>query len=456
MRRYERLVAAVVLASLVGGALLAERAGPRQRAELSPGEARSTTWICPHGGGGGWTGTIAVANPGPRPVQARISGLGPSGDVRPQAFSVAGGTQVLRPMDASDRGSASVVEVFGGGPGGAWQISAGGQDRGLGVEPCTPSGGTQWYATGMPTTEGERSFLIVTNPFGSTAIVDVTLVSPDAPPVRDPGLTDVSVAPGRSVALSVSDVLPGKASTAAVVQTSTGRIAVGALVVTDGGGVRSTVAGTSLAPTWVLPAGGGAGRSTLSVGVLEDQVVRFSAVLRSDNDPQPAGGLVEVRQVPLSAATYPVIIAAASSVDVLAGSPVVVALSAEGQGIDDAATSGVMSPAPSWLVVPTTLEEPWFPGLVVANPSEEDVVVALRLIPEEGEGTLKTTTLTVGAGQVAAVPAGFLAQAPRASVLVQASGPVVALGASTSTGRLGVAFYALAVGLPVPAWALPA
>jgi hypothetical protein len=67
-----------------------------------------------------------------------------------------------------------------------------------------------------------------------------------------------------------------------------------------------------------------------------------------------------------------------------------------------------------------------------------------------------TVRATVPAGSVFAAPSEFLLQSARASVLVAADGPVVALSASTSGGKDGLSLYGLAMGVPVPAWALVA
>jgi hypothetical protein len=453
--RSTRLWAAVAVAITIGGAVVAGRAGPREHAPATAGAARSSTWICPHGGGRDWTGAVIIANPGTEPLQARIRGLAPDGASAARGFDVPPASQVIRDVPATVRGSATVVEVFGGWAGVGWQVRAGGEERGLGVEPCAASAGEAWYVAGMPTLEGERSFLIVANPFAVVAIVDVALFSPDAPPVRDPDLTDLAVAPGGSVALPVSGVLPGKASAAAAVTASTGRVALGALTVTDAGGVRSILGSSVTSTSWSLPMGAGANQATLSIGVIDDAAVRFSAVLRTDESPRPAGGLVNIRQAGTSASLYPVATTSASSVDVLAVAPVVAALSAEGQGMDDAATGGAVAPAPDWLVISTVQEEPRFPGVVVVNPSDTAVEVVASTVGTGEAQASASSTITVGPGRAAHLPAAFLARDPTASVLVRASGPVVVVGASTSSGSEGVAQYALAIGLPVPAWSLP-
>jgi len=218
-------------------------------------------------------------------------------------------------------------------------------------------------------------------------------------------------------------------------------------VVSDAGGVRSALASSTRSDAWIMPTGLGTGQSTLSIGVLGDSAVRFSGVLRTDANPRPASGLIDVRQVPASTAIYPIIATQASSVDVTAEAPLVAALSAEGQGTDDAATGGTVATAPDWLVLPTTTDDPAHRTVVLVNPASSDAEIVVRLLGGSGQGP---TTLTVPAGRAVALPRDLWSAAPGAAVLVRAGGPVVALGVSASSGSDDG--YALAMGEPVPAW----
>jgi hypothetical protein len=443
---------ALTLVVLLGGATWAARTGSAVRPAAAGGQARSATWICPHGGGERWTGTVAVAAAGAEDVHARVRSLGAGGSVVAGSFSVPAGTQVLHPVEAGERGSATVVDVFGGWAGVGWQVRADGDDHGLGVEPCTPVAGQTWYTAGLPTGVGERAFLTVTNPFAAVAIVDVTIYAPDAPPVRDPDLTDLTVPAGSSVSVPVTPVVPGKAATAVSVTASTGRVAVGALTVDRAGGVGSTLGSTSLGTSWILPSGWGAGQATLTVGVLGEEAVRLDAPMRSQEGLEAGAGLIDARQPALSAAAYPFLTTDVASVELRAAEPVVAALRAVGEGADQAATAGVGAPASDWLVVPTVQEEPRTPGVVLVNAGTEEVQAQVSLVGATG-ASAEPVTITVAAGQTGRVPPSFLGADPTASVLVRADGPLAALGASTSSGRQGIALYAFAIGIPVPAWA---
>jgi hypothetical protein len=75
----------------------------------------------------------------------------------------------------------------------------------------------------------------------------------------------------------------------------------------------------------------------------------------------------------------------------------------------------------------------------------------VTLLHVGGESVGDTIEVSVPAGQTAAVPRSFLAKDHTAAALVEASGPIIALGAGTA----GSSRYAMALGVPVPAGALP-
>src|SRR4029453_3787295 len=147
-----------------------------------------------------------------------------------------------------------------------------------------------------------------------------------------------------------------------------------------------------------------------------------------------------------------IISSGASSVDVASagGVPIVAALRAIGRAGDAAATGGAPSPAPAWVVTPTLTSGLAHPGIVGVNPGGAGVHVTLQLLTRGTAEPGPQTTITVMPGRTAAAPPGFLQQAPVASVLVKASGDVVALGTSTSGGKRGLGSYASAIGVPVP------
>jgi hypothetical protein len=290
------------------------------------------------------------------------------------------------------------------------------------------------------------------NPYGSRATFDVTLFAPNRPPLRSDPLSNIVLPPRRSVALPLNAV-EGEATVGAKVDAKIGRVATAGLGVTESGGVRSVLAVPAAAPSWHLPGAGSAGQSALSVFVPGEDNVVFDATLLSGQDERPAGDLNAQQQDPLSARLYPLVTSGPSSIGVATtnGSLIVPAVRASGQRNDAAATIGVAAAGPQWVVTPTVGAEPSQPGLVIANPGDEDVRVVLRLLTP-GAGDFAEREIVVPAHSAVGAPKGLLESSPQASVLVTSEGgDVVAAGASESGGIHAILLFALAAGIPVPA-----
>ena len=445
------VLALVTAALVVGGGIAADRIGPAEPAPASAGEAPSWTWSCPHGGGPGWEGVVTLANPGGQPARARIAALSSSGSREVDVVTVPAGGEVLQPVPATRRESATFVEAFGSWLAVGWMVRAEDPDNGLSAEPCTPEAGTAWYTTETSTEDGEDAFLVIANPFAADAVFDVVLFSPDNPPLRDPDLTDLVLKGGRSMALTMSEKVVGEEAVGAFLQAKVGRVAVGTLGVTEGGGVRGVLGTMAPSTVWHLPTGAGAGQSTLVTLVPGDQGVRFGGTLLSEGEPQAAGDLVEAQQQGTSTQVAPVITRGPSSIvlKTLGDEPLVTAQRAEGQSADDAATGGIVTPATTWVVLPTVFDEPSFPGLVIANPGTESVTVTLRLLAPDGTAA-KEASFDLEPSATAGAPRSFFGDAPQAAVLVSGTGPLVAAGASTSSGVHGLSLYAIALAVAVP------
>ena len=447
---------AVVLAVLaLVGAEAATRLGPAAPAAAATGAAPSTTWLCPHGGGPGWTATIAIANPTGATLDARLTSYADGRVGTPKDVSVPPNGEVLHEVDASARASSTRVDVFGGWAAVGWVVWGGSKEPGLGAEPCTSSPGQRWDVVDGVTTQRSHSFLVVMNPFSIDAVIDVTLYLPEEPPVRSNDWTDLTVPAGSALALPVGSQKVGalgQSIVGAEVTAARGRIAVASTVVRDGGGIRSSLAAPGQAPRWVLPLTGGAGGATLSLLVTNETGVRFTAeVLASGVDPSAIGDLTDVRQGGSSTASSQVPTEGASALLVQAEDGTVGAgMRAAGQA-DDASTGGAAADAASWVVLPTAFGLDPAASMVLVNDGDTKVRATVTLLHEGGGSTGDTVDVTVPAGQTAAVPRAFLAKDHTAAASIRASGPIVALGAGTAgSGR-----YAMALGVPVPDGVLP-
>jgi hypothetical protein len=457
MRRIGRGVLALAVAGLVVlGGIAAERAGPDAPAAAVRGTAVSSVWLCPHGGGEGWTGTIALADPGPEPVDVRITELSTGAPSAPVTITVPAGHEVLQPVEAGSIADATYIEVFGGWIAAGWLVRSAPPSQGLGVEPCAPAASRTWYTTDSDTQQGHRSYLVVMNPFSVEAVFDVALFRPRLPPVRSADWIDLTLPPASSIALNVGAKLLGQEIVGAEVDVSRGRVAMASLSVSPDGGVRSVLGAPAPAATAYLPVAEGAGQAELAAFVPGTQGAQFVTQLLSAVSPQAAGTAGDTQQPGASTAGYPIISVGPSSVDVTSdgGAPFVATLRARGQQHDDGATGGAVTPALIWVVTPTVDGEPAHPQLVLVDPGPTAVQVTLQLLTPGSVPAAPPVTITVAAGRVAGAPKGFLEKDDRAAVLVTADGPIVALGTSTSGGANGLASYGSAVGIPVPLEAL--
>jgi hypothetical protein len=104
----------VIAAAVAVGAVSLERLGLREPSVALPATVTSGTWLCPHGGGEGYEGTVFVANPGDTPVTIRVTELDEGTGETPSEFEVAPGSQVGVNASASQRSSSTFVESFGG------------------------------------------------------------------------------------------------------------------------------------------------------------------------------------------------------------------------------------------------------------------------------------------------------------------------------------------------------
>jgi hypothetical protein len=452
-RRGNGLTAIAVAVVAVAGAIAAGRVGVAEHPAGAAGSAVSGTWLCPHGGGRGWSATIAIANPGTEPVQARLTSLGADRAGDPISVTVPPGHEILQSVPAGSRESSTYVETFGGWASAGWILRAQQSASGLGAEPCTPDGGPAWFVTGQSTERGQSSFLVIMNPYGARATIDVTLFSPNRPPLRSDHLSNIVLPPQRSMSLPLN-ALEGEATVGAQVNAKIGRVATAALGVTESGGVRSVLAVPAAIPSWYLPAGGGAEQTALSIFAPGEDAVLFDATLLSGEPQRAAGDLNAQEQDPSSARLYPpVLTTGPSSIGVATsnGSLIVPAVRTAGQGGDDAATAGVAAAAPAWVVTPTVGGGLSQPGLVIANPGDVDLRVVLRLLTP-GADTVADRTIVVPAGSAVGAPKDFLQASPQASVLVTADGgDVVAAGSSASGGTKALVLFAVAAGIAIPA-----
>lgn len=453
--RGQGLFAVAVLVVVVGGGFALQRGvGVRVPGQAPAGTSVSGAWFCPHGGGPKeWKATLFLANPGEAPVAVRVTSISAKKPGKPESVTVPPQTTVSVPVPAEGREASAYVEYFDGWVAASWVTQGGGGEIGVGAEPCAPATSPTWFAPDGTTEQGEDAYLVVMNPFAVDAVFDVVLLTPKRAPIRSTELTDRVLRPGKSLAVRLNAFDEGDPAVGAEVNVSLGRVAVSSLGITRDGGIRSVIGTVQTGPQAFLPLGGGAGQSTMDLMVPGEGQVGFGATLLSGGAPVPAGGLAEASQNPASARPYPVTFSGPSSVDVVAqgDGSFAATLRSIGVGNDAGATGGAAAPASDWVVLPAIAGEPARPRIVLVNPGNTSVTVTLHALVSQSDAPTADATMTIPAGSVGQVPAGFLEGLHDSAIEIRSSGgDILALAASTSLGVKGLSTYALALGVAIP------
>jgi hypothetical protein len=442
---------------IVSAAMLTlDGVGRKQPEPPAAGRAPSGAWICPHGGGEDWTVSLFLANPGSAPVTARLSELVGERSPPPKVLEVPSGTTVRVHLAADGRRSATYVEYFGGWIGAGWVTRPGPEENGTAAEPCAAEASRLWYLADGTTQLGEEAYIIVANPFAVGAVVDVAIFTSDRAPIRDSKWTNL-VVPGRtSVALHLNERVKGEPAAAVELRVSVGRVAAASLGITGRTGIRSALGSTVPAPGGIFPLMQGSGQTELVLLSTGERAIRFGATLLSEDQPRPAGGLIDQELAAATAHAYAIPLegGGASAIDLftLDEATAVGALRVLGPEEDPGSTAGSAAAASAWVLFPASSGGSSTPGAVLVNAGEEDTLVTLRILGADGGTAAAPITVPVPAHSAAAVPPAFMAAAPGAAVSVRAGGgPIVALTASTAPGgKNDGRSFALSMGVSVP------
>ncbi len=456
--RGQLLAAVVVLAVVLGAAFWAPRAlGPRALASGPRAAAPSGAWFCPHGGGKEWTVELEIANPGSSAVPIRIRGLSAGKPGAPADALVQPGSTLTFPVSGARRESSSMVEYFGGWVAVSWVAHAGGGEIGTAAEPCAASAGGRWFLPEASTLEGDDPYVVVMNPFAGDAIFSLTLFTDRHAPIRTEEWTDVVLKSFRSATFRLNEKALGYGAVSVLLEASVGRVAAADLDLAKGGGARASLGYLgSPPPTQILPGGADAGRTDLVVMTSGTQRVDLSGDLLEHALTQPVAGLADASPPGESARTFPVTTEGASTIVFHAGAGVAAARRTFGVGSDQASTIGAATAAADWVVLPAVAGHPNRPGLVLANPGSSSVTVTLTFLAGASSTAPEPVTLTIPPAGTSAAPKDWIAAAPRSAVLATATaGTFVPAAASYSLGLEGVATYAVALGVPIPARWVP-
>lgn len=445
------LVLAVVVA---GGVYLQREVGPKASAAASSEAAPSGAWFCPHGGGPEWAVTLEVANPGTLPVQIRVTGLSGRRPTTPESFTVQPGAELLVHEAAEGRESASFVEYFGGWVAAGWVIHAGGGEKGVAAEPCLSQAAERWLVPDGLTTERQDAYVVIMNPFATSAIFTLTMYTPKR--LITPGSwTNVVLEPRRSRAFRLNAKALGEGAVSTLVDVKVGRVAAASLGLAELGGIRSSIGVAGSPPErTILPAGFAQGATTLVLMNTGEARPELQATLLSKESSQPLGSLVQNAPNAGSAQPFPLTTDGPSALDVRSTPAVAVALRTLGVSSDQGSTAGASAPAGAWVILPSVAGTPAHPGLILSNPGDVPAVVKLSLLPSGAKAVPPPVTVTIQPGRTVAGPKLFVTAKPFAAILAFAeSGTLVPAAASYSLGQDGVATYAVSLGVPIPdAW----
>lgn len=457
-----QLVATIVVLTLVlaGGAYL-EEAGPAVPPDAVAAVGHpSGAWFCPHGGGAGWEVTLELANPGPDPVDVRVTQLSEGRPDRGALLSVAPGAQLQLPFQANDRGSGSVVEFFDGWVAAGWVAHAGGTEAGVAAEPCIDEAARRWYVPDGVTLQDDDAWVIVMNPFASPAVVSVSYETTGRGEITTADLTNVPIRPYRVEAFHLNTDAEGEPAVGTLVTVPGGRVAVASLGLFDDGGVRSAMGQSRASPRAILPASSDQGRSDLLVMNTSDRDADLSgSLVDADASRDIEAVLNAIAEAPAAAGSsiaYSLTTDGPAAVDLSVPAGVAVARRTFGVSADQGSTVAADVPHAAWVLLPAVAGGPSKPGLVLANPGDEPAEVTLSFLSAGSDPPPDPITMTVPAGRSVNAPREFLDLKPRSAVLALASsGTFVPAFASYSLGREGVAAYAVSLGVPVPAAWVP-
>ncbi len=491
MRSRGALLLIVVVVAVVagGGWVLQHQAGPEPARALAGADsvggaddAPSGAWYCPHGGGKGWTGSVAITNPGDTDVTVRVASMSHNGVQPAKTLTVPAHTRTSVEVPAGQREAATEIEYFGGWVAAGWVVSApaapagttpaapspqtspspaptgtgGGTgesgspttpavEEGVAADPCANGAGRTWYLADGTTVQGQEDYVIVMNPFASEASFQVSFVA-EARVVTVPG--EITVPGGQSVAIHANKDDLGDQTVAAVVTAGIGRVVAASLGIDDGGGIRSDIGVPTPIADPVIPGAGDAGGTEIPFLNPSKAGITYGVdFLGADGrhlalPPTEKVGPNASRTETLTA-TGP----GAVSLVPAGGAKVVAARRTLGIRGDQGSTPA-FAPASAWLLTSPATDNLDSAEVALANTGTAPVTVTLTGITDKGPLSAAPVTVTVPPDSSVPAPPGILDGNTEASVLaVSDGGAFTAVMTATSKTRSA---YAVAGGVPVP------
>ena len=189
-------------------------------------DSLSTSWYCAEGTStpdGRADETILVASIADTKTDATITVM-PGGLTAPVSRTVHLEPREEARVRVADVVAAAepavVVEVVGGQAVVAHELTANGD---IATEPCARGAASDWYFANGTTLKGAQQYIVLFDPFGDDAIVDVTFLTDDG--VQQPDSLQALSVPRRSrITIPVSDLLPRQREVAVHIHARSGRV----------------------------------------------------------------------------------------------------------------------------------------------------------------------------------------------------------------------------------------
>ncbi|MCX7619697.1 MAG: DUF5719 family protein [Acidimicrobiales bacterium] len=378
-------------------------------AKLMPTAARpgaaGSVWFCAAGTATGRADgmaeqTVVIFNVSGETVEAKITVFPDQGDPVTRAFEVAALSRrdvVISELVTAEH-AAALVELSGG-EAAVEHVLRG--PNGAAAAACSSTSSNRWYVPAGSTTPGSREILAIFNPFPKDASVDIAFETADGRR-RPDRYTNLLVRGSAVTPVDITDVVTVRDQVAALVTVGSGRVVVDHLQIFDGSGgefrgLSVSPAATTASPQWFFadgqPAANGLAQSIVVLNP-SDQNAEVEVQVREATsgravEPYDAGvrsgqykemSVLADERLPRGESASFVVLSTNQT-------PVVAAqvLKAKGSG-EGAALAGVEytmgSPllARRWLVPAGAFPEATGADVLIANPTDQEIVVTVNAI----------------------------------------------------------------------------
>jgi hypothetical protein len=454
------LVAAVLVAVLAGDPTTSasrSRVEPDLPVAAAPASASSHAWFCaglppsvaPD------TSVLVLANPSTADAMALVTAH-PDGDERGPAREVAvpAGERVTVPAAELGGAGAVVVEAFAP----ELVVESGTAAAGhRSFEPCATTTARAWYFAAGTTARGVEQWLVLFNPLGTDAKVDLALATEEGA-VRGEALSAIDVPRRTRVVVPIHERAVRKQRVAVRVEATVGRVVAEQTIVfgEGSGGAGHARSSGSVAPaaatTFATATTVGGAASVVAVlnpdvvaAEVDVSVVGTDAVVEPTTVRVPGEGVVWVRvgrcgSDAAECVAVPPELTFGIEVVSDTNTPVVAEHLRAGQR-GATVTSGAATGSRRWVFATTGADGEADATLALANPGAEEIDVEVVLWRAGGAQPLDGAAVVIGAS--GRVSVDLAAATEGAVVVVEASGPVVAARRVDGPGDL-----ALAPGVP--------